>query len=333
MNYTRITLFAVVALGAGVVPASGQIITYPHVQNFDLVIAPALPPGWTSSQNRTPGVNDFTTTTSTVRSLPNAVLSTNATVGQELRSPAFDFTSFHPDSMHFYTRRSGTHNAPVVVEASLNNGATYPIPIGDTVVATGSTNYVVTSLALPEVLAGNPAVRLRWRILPDGSGTTGTLRIDDLTITAKAAHDLALHAVRTVPEHPVEGDSITCLVVIRNVGREEAAGFVAKLFHDTNNDSIPQPGGVARHSGHKHRLPCSGGHTADSNPTGDNWTQATSSLIALVEYAHQTSITMNDTHHTLRSPWDIGPEASLSTRSCMPRRWDRAGVGRAVQYS
>lgn len=218
-----------------------QISIFPYIENFDTVIQPNLPSGWISSQNRTAGTNDFTTTTSTPRSAPNAVLSTNATVAQELVSPVLDFTLYHPDSIRFYSRRSATHLARVVVEASPDNGVTFPIHVGDTLIGTGSTNYVNSTFALPWVLAGNASVRLRWRILPDAGGTTATFRLDDLTITAKATHDLALHTVGFIPEGPVEDDSAIVVIVVKNVGREVAPAFSVELFLDANRDSIPQP--------------------------------------------------------------------------------------------
>jgi hypothetical protein len=166
-----------------------QISTFPYTQSFDSVAAPGLPSGWSASQNRTPGTNDFITTTSTPHSPPNAVLSTNATIEQSLLSPMIDFRAQMPDRMTFYTRRSSTHLARVVLEASLDSGSTFPIQIGDSLTNSGSTNYVFTTFALPGSLANRTGVRFRWRVVPDVSGNTGTFRIDDVTLTVQAAHD------------------------------------------------------------------------------------------------------------------------------------------------
>lgn len=241
MPILRSTLTGLVVLLLTVTGSLAQISGFPYNENFDAVTQPDLPQGWISSQNRTAGTNDFTTTTSTPRSAPNAVLSTNATIAQALVSPALDFSSYHPDSVRFYSRRSATHLARVVVEASDDNGITFPIQVGDTLIGTGSTNYVISSFALPGILVGHASVRLRWRILPDASGTTATFRLDDMTITAKSTHDLALHAVRFNPEAPTEDDSTTAVIVVKNVGREVASAFTVELFLDANRDSIPQP--------------------------------------------------------------------------------------------
>ncbi|MBU1299579.1 MAG: hypothetical protein KKG06_03810, partial [Bacteroidetes bacterium] len=83
---------------------SAQISQFPYTQNFDSISSPALPTGWTSTQNRTTGTNDFTTTTSTPLSLPNAVVSTNAKINQNLISPVFSFSSKLVDSIKFSER-------------------------------------------------------------------------------------------------------------------------------------------------------------------------------------------------------------------------------------
>src|SRR5947207_2144901 len=53
-----------------------QVQQFPYIENFDGVVAPALPSGWSTSANRVTA-GDFTTTTSAYRSDSNAVISTN----------------------------------------------------------------------------------------------------------------------------------------------------------------------------------------------------------------------------------------------------------------
>lgn len=221
--------------------ASGQGTSFPYTQNFDLVVPPSLPGGWSSTQNRTPGVNDFTTSSGTARSAPNAVLSTNAIIGQELISPLFDFANNTPERIIFYTRRSASHLAKVVVEASLDSGTTYTRLIGDTVLNPGTTNYVLSSFSLPSILGTSHGVRFRWRIIPDAGGATGTIRIDDILITVQAAVDLTLSGIRFFPPYPEEGDSIQCSATIKNVGLETVQMVGVDFFVDANNDSLPQP--------------------------------------------------------------------------------------------
>lgn len=219
----------------------GQISTFPHLQNFDTASPPDLPPGWSSSQNRSPGINDFTTSTTTPHSLPNAVGSTNATIGQSLTSPLVDFSGKAPDRLGFYTRRSSTHLAHVVVDASLDGGATFPIQVGDTLTNTVSSSYVLSSFAIPETLSYRDSVRFRWRIIPDASGNTATFRIDDVTISIQLTHDLSMTALSFHPTTPVEGDTVFAVARVRNVGRQTAPSFLVQFYDDRNRDSIPQP--------------------------------------------------------------------------------------------
>ncbi|MBM2840349.1 MAG: hypothetical protein HW412_877, partial [Bacteroidetes bacterium] len=223
------------------IPSSSQISTFPYTENFDSVATPNLPFGWSSTQNRTVGINDFTTSTSTPQSLPNVVVSTNATIGQTLYSPLFDFHSEVPDRLTFYTRRTATHLARVVVEASTDSGATYPLQLGDSLTNTGSTNYVAYSIVLPGSLANRSGVKLRWRIIADVSGSQGTFRIDDITVTVQTSHDLALSALRFSPATPIEQDSVRAFAFVNNVGLQVASSFQVNFYNDLNNDSLPQP--------------------------------------------------------------------------------------------
>lgn len=234
---------AVVTLGELATRSSAQISSFPYVQNFDSVQTPALPAGWSSTQNRTPGTNDFLTVSSNpIYSPPNAVQSGNsASVEQSLISPLFSFTGFLPLSLEFYVRRTGAHIAVMLVEASIDSGITYSIPLSDSLQNPGNTNFIPILLNLPPQLAAHSAVRFRWRILPAQGTATVTLRIDDVSINARTPDDLSVSAVRFQPQFPVEGDSILAFAKIINVGQESAENFSTEFYVDTNNDSIPQP--------------------------------------------------------------------------------------------
>jgi hypothetical protein len=222
-------------LGAAV-PLGG----FPYIQGFDSVSPPALPPGWASTQHRSPGQNDFVTSVSSPRSLPNALLSTNATIEQSLISPLFDFDGLGPDRLSFYTRRSSTHRAQLVVEASLDSGRSYTAVLGDTRDNTGQSAYVLASFVLPDSLNRSRGVRFRWRVSSDSSGAAGTLRIDDISITVKSTVDLALVGMRVSPVLPTEGDSVTVSATVKNVGLRGQQGFAVDFFVDSDRDSIPQ---------------------------------------------------------------------------------------------
>ena len=219
---------------------NAQVSSFPYTQDFDSVVMPALPAGWSSSQNRSPGTNDFTTS-GTAHSSPNAALSTNATIGQSLVSPLFDFRNVSPDRMTFYTRRSGTHNARVVVEASPDSGQTFSVQVGDTLTNTNPNNYVLVSSVIPGSLANRAGVQFRWRILPDAGGNTGTFRIDDVIVTAQTTHDLAMAGLWFDPVVVSGGDSVRAVARVRNAGLQQALLFQVMFYLDLNNDSIPQP--------------------------------------------------------------------------------------------
>jgi len=111
-------------------------------------------------------------------------MATNATVEQWLATPPIDCRSGTPGRLTFYVRRSSTFGARCIVEASLDGGAPFSLTIGDAPGPGSSSSYVPADLPLPETLAGQPAVVLRWRILAESTGATGTFRMDDVRISA-----------------------------------------------------------------------------------------------------------------------------------------------------
>jgi hypothetical protein len=163
-----------------------QETTYFFVEGFDSASPPLLPRGWSSTLNRL-STGDFVTTASSVHSAPYTVLSTNATISQSLTSPEMDFSNCNPEKLEFYSSRSSTHTAGLLVEASLDDGVTFPLALTDTIRNPGISNYVLTSLQLPSSLANQSRVRIRWRLVgyPAG-GTSGTFRLDDISISSHA---------------------------------------------------------------------------------------------------------------------------------------------------
>ena len=149
---------------------------FPFAEQFDSVVPPDLPDGWTSSQRKSPGTNDFTVSATSPLSEPQALLTTNATIGQHVTSPSFSFLDVFPDSIVFFTRRSSSHTAPLVLEASLDGGLTFPVAIGDTLGNPGTSDYVRTGFSLPETLMTATMVHFRWGVLAGTSGSTGLAR-------------------------------------------------------------------------------------------------------------------------------------------------------------
>jgi hypothetical protein len=183
---------------------------------------------------------DFVTTTSSPHSSPNAVISMNSTVSQYLVTPRFDFSNRIPDKLEFWTSRSSTHTSGVLVEASIDSGATFPIVISDTLKNPGNTTYNFVTLNLPLSLSDQSRVRLRWRILGGSGGTSGTLRIDDVSLSVKRAIDLAIRSATVAPSFPLATDSLTFSILLTNLGTQTATDYSVELFDDVNHDSVGQ---------------------------------------------------------------------------------------------
>jgi len=217
-----------------------QVREVPYTENFDSVTAPALPAGWTTTTNRSAG-GDFTTTTTSVLSSPNAVISTNARILQQLITPPLDFSNKTADSLIYYERRSSSHNSGVLLEVSTDGGNTFPILLGDTLKNPGTTSYVRRQFRLPATLNGLPSVKFRWTVVGDGTGTSGTFRIDNLKITALAQVDVGITAVRFAPQFPVIGDSVIIAATVKNFGTQSVQNIPVEFYQDMNNDSTPDP--------------------------------------------------------------------------------------------
>lgn len=192
-----------------------QISVFPYKENFDLLNPPSLPIGWTTTTNKNSN-GDFTTSTTTVRTAPNALSTTDATKPQSVSTSYFNFKGKVVDSLEFYERRTSTHTSGLLIEASVGSDTTFPILIADTLKFINGTSYVRRMIPLPMLLNDKDSVRFRWRVVGNGSGTTGVLRIDDIIITVKKAVDLALTALTFSPNLPKQGDQISATIRIKN---------------------------------------------------------------------------------------------------------------------
>lgn len=239
----RFLLLVVVASAGGIAADSrAQISIFPYRQTFDSVQPPALPADWQSSRNRDSTTNDFVTSTGNPYSPPHAVLSVNARVSQTLLSPLFDFSTAVPESIIFRVARSSTHTARMLIEVSIDSGATFTTQIGDSIRNPGVTSYRRLAFAWPPTTVGERGVKVRWRIIGDPTaGASATLRMDDILVTALPSNDLSVGAVRFQPPSPAEGDSLTTHAKIMNLGQQSALSFFAEFYVDANNDSLPQP--------------------------------------------------------------------------------------------
>ncbi|HAL55453.1 MAG TPA: hypothetical protein DCP63_02955 [Bacteroidetes bacterium] len=220
--------------------AGAQISSFPYTERFDSVTIPILPPGWTTTTARS-AAGDFVTTTSSPRSFPYAAISTNATISQSVTSPAFDFRHLTPERLQFYSARSGTHTAGLLVEASIDNGATFPILLTDTLRNPGSTSYALTTVVLPPPLADQASVRIRWRIVGSPTaGSSATFRLDDIAVTVATAFDIAVtNLTLTLSEPPTAMlQAATLRATVKNIGTRSVAGYALHFFRDVNFNGI-----------------------------------------------------------------------------------------------
>jgi hypothetical protein len=192
-----------------------QSHTYPYRENFDTARAPLLPLGWSTTRARSTA-GDFTTSASTPLSSPLAVLSTDARIAQCLTSPPLSFTGRTGGSLEFFERRSSSYTAGLLIEGSIHDDSLSWLPVSDTLLIASSSSYVRRAIQLPSSLNNQPFVRIRWRTLGNGTGATGTLRIDDITVTVARSVDLALDSMIIVPSSLAADDDVPCTIILRN---------------------------------------------------------------------------------------------------------------------
>jgi hypothetical protein len=167
----------------GEVPGPGELAaTVVFEENFDRLTAPALPAGWYSSTARVPGTNDLVTTASSSLSPPNAVVGTNATVEQWIVSCPFPRSVVYPSVLSFMIRRSATFGARCVIEASTDGGKTFPVVVGEAPAVFPASEYQSVTMDLPTGLAAADTIHLRWHIIAGSSGTTATIRLDNVQL-------------------------------------------------------------------------------------------------------------------------------------------------------
>ncbi len=217
-----------------------QNLSAPFVERFDTVVVPRLPVGWATSTTKTSS-GDFSTTTSTPSSVPNALISTDSKIPQSLISPTISFAEKVAGTLEFNERRTSTHNSGLLVEAILTNDSAQAIQIGDTLKNSGSTNYLMRSLQLPSSLNNQSAVRFRWRVVGNGSGATGTLRIDDVIITVQKTFDLSIAGMQFLPGTVRSGENLVVRISVVNHALAGLRSFLLQLFDDRNFDSLTAP--------------------------------------------------------------------------------------------
>lgn len=173
-------------------------------QNFDVVVAPALPAGWTSS---TAGGTAWATSTAQPDTPPNAAFAADpgAITDNQLISPsiAIDSVNAQLTFRHSYDLENGYDGG--VLELSINGGAFADIlSLGGSFVTNGynqtistyyqnplagrnawsgnSGGFVTTIVDLPPTAAGG-TVQLRWRLGSDNSAGAAGWYVDSIGLT------------------------------------------------------------------------------------------------------------------------------------------------------
>ena len=220
MRWMTIILFTVGGLSAQ--------NNFPYSENFDSVSVPLLPSGWLTTKNKSV-VGDFTSVSTTSRSLPNSIISSDARVLQILTTPKINFTNKTAETISFFERRSASHNSAVLLEYAFGDDTIFT-KIGDTLINLGTTNYVERIFQLPDEISNKPEVKFRVKILGNGSGATGTIRIDDFLITTKKIVDLSISYLKTIPTIPRANENFSIEVIIKNLAEAGNFNYNLKVF-------------------------------------------------------------------------------------------------------
>ncbi len=193
-------------LGTVVFQINTGVVTSIFAQNFDGVVAPALPAGWTAANASGPAPL-WVTTTSTPDAGPNAAFIDDPAVVSDKRldSPAIAIAG---SSATLTFRNNYNLEATYdggVLEISINGGPFVDIitaggsfvtggytstistgfsnPIGGRMAWSGNSGgYITTTVRLPAAAAGGMVV-LRWRMGSDNSVAATGWRVDTISIT------------------------------------------------------------------------------------------------------------------------------------------------------
>lgn len=203
---------------------------------FDVVTPPQLPEGWESSRSASTSAPDAKTTTSIPHSAPNAVIFTNAKKPQWILSPSLDCLSYSSIRLEFVDRRSSTFTSDVIVEISNDDGATFA-QIGDTLQGNIFDVYGKHSIDVT-LVEGAQKIQIRWKIVGNGTGSTATYRLDDITLSSAQRVDVGIKWITNTPRFPQRGESVTISGCIINFGTTAAHDVHIALAYDANGDSI-----------------------------------------------------------------------------------------------
>lgn len=249
----------------------------PFVENFDGVVAPALPPGWTASNGIAGNGIAWSVSaagTPVPPSLPNAaVVDAQAGVSDKLLDSPLVTVTAMPASLSF-ARYIDTQLGfdGMRLEVSINGGSFRYVPFGDFSVGaydrvielnsgspiagppawTGNSGgYVATTYDLPPTVVPGNTVRFRWRMATDATVGGGGVRIDNLvgnnlSVSAAPPAPTAELAVMLTPSaNPVvAGTQLTYLATATNNGPSAVPSLsLSTQISGTLISITPSPGG------------------------------------------------------------------------------------------
>ncbi len=222
-----------------------RITTLPHTQNFDGVVAPALPVAWTAYKGNT-GMSLYTSTT-TPYSAPNNVYMSNSSYSSDLlRLITPEITvPLNGSKLSFYARGSG-YVLKVGTVSALDGTGVFT-ELASYTLTSSNTQYVLPILEY----AGTD----RYICFQHGQG--GTYRpiyIDNFRLEEIMENDMAALAV-SGPGIGVAGYQLSYNVTVKNNGTEPQASYNVHLkrYGDDRYASLPvntplAPGATAVHT-------------------------------------------------------------------------------------
>lgn len=213
--------------------AVAQISLFPYYEGFEGVQPPALPSGWMAS--------GFEIDFSAHHDGDACISASGNTTVKQLTSPAFDFTHSIPDQLIFFERRSSSAMGYRLEVRASTDGINFDILLErfDSISTDSKYFQRVIDLTLKE-LRQKPNVRFRWQVLADSSNKSGTLRIDDVSLTIVKGIDIGLASLTVQPAKITRKDSIQLTATVRNFGINATPLFSAGFFLDENANGIAE---------------------------------------------------------------------------------------------
>lgn len=209
-----------------------QIVSFPYTENFDSVTVPVFPTGWSAS--------GFILSASSSHSAPNCVYASGNTTTKTLTSPIFDLRGRKPQALLFYDRRSLTALSYRLELRAAVNDTNFSLLLARFDTSTATSGYIQRSIDLSAAVLENALVQFRWILLADGTNSTGTLRLDDISLTLQTRSDVGISSAVLSPALPTWKDSLTLRVSIKNLA-ETVPPFAVHLYKDDNGNRFPEP--------------------------------------------------------------------------------------------